>query len=77
MGNKWEQIACTLPGRTANDVKNYWNIKKRQEQRRAEIVHRYYPDESVYFEARRKKPPVPLPNRKPTRRTFITLKDNA
>ncbi|XP_010419010.1 PREDICTED: transcription factor MYB114-like [Camelina sativa] len=35
LGNRWSLIAGRLPGRTANDVKNYWNtnLAKKQESR--------------------------------------------
>nr|WKM80322.1 MYB1.1-1 [Morella rubra] len=30
LGNRWSMIAGRLPGRTANDVKNYWNTHLRK-----------------------------------------------
>ncbi|XP_038705119.1 transcription factor MYB4-like [Tripterygium wilfordii] len=39
MGNKWSAIAAQLPGRTDNEIKNYWhtNLKKRTKQKTATV----------------------------------------
>ncbi|CAI9265167.1 unnamed protein product [Lactuca saligna] len=45
LGNRWSLIAGRIPGRTANDVKNYWNtqIRLRSKPQKKEVGH----DESL------------------------------
>ncbi|KAF7046516.1 hypothetical protein CFC21_055541 [Triticum aestivum] len=46
LGNKWAQIAEKMPGKTDNDIKNYWNMHLRKKLFRKGIdpnTHRLYP----------------------------------
>nr|QCA48048.1 MYB33a [Petunia x hybrida] len=47
MGNKWARMAAELPGRTDNEIKNYWNTRIKRRQRAGLPV--YPPD--ICFQA--------------------------
>ncbi|KAL2238509.1 transcription factor GAMYB-like isoform X2 [Sesamum indicum] len=45
MGNKWARMAAELPGRTDNEIKNYWNTRIKRRQRAGLPI--YPPDISL------------------------------
>ncbi|CAL9013032.1 unnamed protein product [Prunus brigantina] len=45
LGNRWSLIAGRLPGRTANDVKNYWNTRLRMDSRLKKVKDK--PQETI------------------------------
>ncbi|KQJ83761.1 transcription factor MYB41 [Brachypodium distachyon] len=38
VGNKWSMIAAQLPGRTDNEIKNYWNTNLKKQLRQAALA---------------------------------------
>ncbi|XP_059665503.1 transcription factor MYB33-like [Cornus florida] len=46
MGNKWARMAAELPGRTDNEIKNYWNTRIKRRQRAGLPI--YPPDISYH-----------------------------
>ncbi|KAI3457329.1 hypothetical protein Pfo_013992 [Paulownia fortunei] len=47
LGNKWARMAAQLPGRTDNEIKNYWNTRLKRRQRAGLPI---YPQEVVQQE---------------------------
>ncbi|XP_071726992.1 transcription factor MYB8-like [Rutidosis leptorrhynchoides] len=54
LGNKWSKIASQLPGRTDNEIKNYWNTHVRKKFIKAGVdpkTHKPIPNLSTFIDA--------------------------
>ncbi|XP_071700301.1 transcription factor MYB41-like [Rutidosis leptorrhynchoides] len=54
LGNKWSKIASQLPGRTDNEIKNYWNTHVRKKFIKAgidPITHKPVPNLNIFIDA--------------------------
>ncbi|GMI65456.1 myb domain protein 97 [Hibiscus trionum] len=67
IGNKWARMATQLPGRTDNEIKNYWNTRVKRRQRQG--LPLYPPDVRPLYSDhlyRRYLQPSPLLSSRPT-----------
>ncbi|KQK17149.1 hypothetical protein BRADI_1g32720v3 [Brachypodium distachyon] len=76
IGNKWARISSHLPGRTDNEVKNYWNTRLKRRQRAGQPM--YPPDverEIALFRAHNLNPFAPAPAARAARPAPLVLQD--
>ncbi|KAL0344662.1 UNVERIFIED_CONTAM: Transcription factor [Sesamum radiatum] len=49
IGSRWSIIAGQLPGRTDNDIKNYWNTKLKKKLMMSSLQHQKSPHQSTMY----------------------------
>ncbi|XP_051140118.1 uncharacterized protein LOC127257691 [Andrographis paniculata] len=83
LGNKWARMAAQLPGRTDNEIKNYWNTRLKRRQRAGLPI---YPEEVVPQQqalmnssspllSSGSPNPIPLPFNSPQMKNYPTASD--